>query len=50
MQFTLTVRYPDGSGGREQHDLTTMRVELGQLARVLDALLVGEVVEIKRIS
>lgn len=50
MQFTLTVRYPGGKGGRDQYDLLTMQAELGQLARVLDALVVGETVTIERIS
>jgi hypothetical protein len=50
MQFTLTVRIPGGGGGREQHDLVTMRAELAALARVLDALVPGETVTIERIS
>jgi hypothetical protein len=50
MQFTLTVRYPDGTGGREQYDLTGMKVQVKELAKLLDALAPGEVVEIKRIS
>ena len=51
MEFTLTVRYPNNGGGqRDTYDLPAMQAELGQLARVLDALVVGEVVEIKRIS
>ena len=50
MQFTLTIRFPDGTGGREQYDLLAMQAELGQLAKVLDALVPGETVEIKRIS
>jgi hypothetical protein len=49
MQFTLTVSYP-GGGGREQHDLATMRAELAALARVIDALVPGETVTIERIS
>lgn len=50
MQFKLTVTYPDGTSGCQWEDLTGMQAELGQLAKVLDALVVGEVVEIKRIS
>lgn len=50
MQFTLTVRFPDGTGGMEQHDIVTMRSELASLAKVLDAMAPGESVTIKRIS
>ena len=50
LRFTLTVRYPDGTGGRSEYDLVTMQSELGQLARVLGALVVGEVVEVRRIA
>lgn len=51
MEFSLTVRYPNNGGGqRDTYDLATLQAELSQLARVLDALVVGEVVEIKRLS
>lgn len=50
MAFTLTVRYPDGSGSRESHDLVTMQDELTAVSRVLSAMVPGEVIEIRRIT
>jgi len=50
MTFTLTVRYPTGGGQRDTYDLEGLRAELKQLAMVLDALVPGETVEIKRIA
>jgi hypothetical protein len=50
MEFTLTIRFPDGTGQRESHDLQGMKDSLWALAKVLDALVPGETVEIKRVS
>lgn len=50
MQFTLTVRFPNGQGGGiESHTLTTMRDELTAVSRLLDAMAPGETITIKRV-
>jgi hypothetical protein len=50
MEFTFTVRYPDGGGDRSQHDLPAMKTAVTTLAGVLEALTVGETVTIERIA
>lgn len=50
MQFKLTLTSPNGKRGCEWHDLVTMQTELVGIAKMLDALVPGEAIEITRIS
>jgi hypothetical protein len=51
MRFTLVSRYPDGDGGMiEEGSLDEIRDRIECLAPFIGGLVVGEVIEIKRIT
>lgn len=47
--FTFAVRWPDGTGQTDWHDLAGLREALSDLDHVLEALAPGESITVKRV-